>query len=227
MNYVGIDPSLISTAVVINDKMFNYCKKVNAYNKTDLKKWYKYCENFVTYKFIEYKEYKNYSDGELIKLKDYDKITDEIVSDIKSNIDKGETRIGIEGYAYASDYGDLIDLVTFSTLLRKKLYDKINKDITIFSPSTLKMEACKLTYPAVNKGKKKIKLEWRNNEGIAGGHFTKREILLSIIDNEKWDDKFHEHLLTIKDELLSISQVPKPYEDLDDAYILSKMINQI
>ena len=30
---------------------------------------------FITYKFIEYREYKDYSEGELVKLKDYDKIS--------------------------------------------------------------------------------------------------------------------------------------------------------
>ena len=57
-------------------------------------------------------------------------------------------------------------LVTFSTLLRKKLFDYISQDITIMAPSTLKIEACKLTYAPINEGKKKIKLVYKNNDGV-------------------------------------------------------------
>ena len=131
-NIVAIDPSLISTAVVVSSgdsfKIYNYCRESAAYGKTGLKKWYKMAEEHVTYKFISYREYKDYSEGELVKLKDYDKITDGMISDILSNIDNTKpTKIGIEGYSFGSQAGDLIDLVTFSTLLRKKLFDEISQ----------------------------------------------------------------------------------------------------
>ena len=192
-NIVAIDPSLISTAVVVSSgdtfKIYNYCRESAAYGKTGLKKWYKMAEEHVTYKFISYREYKDYSEGELIKLKDYDIVTDGIISDILSNIDpKKPTKVGIEGFSFGSVSGDLIDLVTFSTLLRKKLFDIVSQDIFVMSPSTLKLESCKLTYPPIIKesGKKKItyKEEYRNNMGIPGGSFTKREIFYSIIEND-------------------------------------------
>ena len=192
-NIVAIDPSLISTAVVVSSgdtfKIYNYCRESAAYGKTGLKKWYKMAEEHVTYKFISYREYKDYSEGELIKLKDYDTVTDSIISDILSNIDpKKPTKVGIEGFSFGSVSGDLIDLVTFSTLLRKKLFDIVSQDIFVMSPSTLKLESCKLTYPPIIKesGKKKItyKEEYRNNMGIPGGSFTKREIFYSIIEND-------------------------------------------
>ena len=167
MNIIGIDPSLISTALVIGNekefKIFNYCKEDNISTKTGLKKWFKSCEQYVNYKNITYDNYDNYSNGEIIKLHDYNKITDNIIKDILDNINPDEeTKIGIEGYSFASNFGDIIDLVTFSTLLRSKIIDKVTKDLTIISPSGLKLESCKLTYKPINIGKKKEKLKYVN-----------------------------------------------------------------
>ncbi len=210
-------------------KIYNYCRESSAYGKTGLKKWYKMAEEYVTYKFINYRSFEDYSEGELIKLKDYDKITDGIIDDILSNIDNSKpTKIGIEGYSFSSTAGDIIDLVTFSTLLRKKLFDKISQDIFVISPSTLKLESCKLTYPPIIKeiGKKKIsyKEEYRNNIGIPGGSFTKRDIYYSIIENNKWSDYWYNHCKSVKDDILSISMIPKPYEDINDSFNIFKYL---
>ena len=234
-NIVAIDPSLISTALVVSSgnsfKIYNYCRESAAYGKTGFKKWYKMAEEYVNYKFISYRDYKDYSEGELVKLKDYDKITDNIIDDILSNIDLDKpTKVGIEGYSFGSVAGDLIDLVTFSTLLRKKLFDKISQDIFVMSPSTLKLESCKLTYPPMIKesGKKKItyKEEWRNNMGIPGGSFTKREMLLSIVENENLNDFWSKHCKSVKDDLLSVSVINKPYEDSNDAYLIYQILKK-
>lgn len=229
MNIIAIDPSLISTSVIVGDennfKIFNYCREKDAYGKKGLKKWYKLAEELIEYKFISYRKFENYSEGELTKLKDYDKITDSIIDDILDNIDiNEETIIGIEGYNFGAQVGDLLDLVTFSTLLRKKLYDEVSTNIEVFSPSTLKLESCKLTYePIIKKtGKRviKIKEEWRNNLGIAGGNFTKRDMCLAIVENNKLDDPWIKHCKLVKDDLFSISKISKPYEDTNDSYLI-------
>jgi hypothetical protein len=221
MNFIGIDPSLISTGLVVNGKIYNYCRESDANNKSGLSKWFKLCEQYLTLRYIEYRSFEGYSDGEIVKIKDYDKITDLIISDIELNIDKSqETKVAIEGYNFGASVGDLIDLVTFSTLLRKKLFDYITKDINVLSPSTLKQESCKLTYEPIDIGKKKPKLVYRNNEGIAGGNFTKREIFLSIVENQKIDDPWSKHCKSIKDEILENKTIKKPYEDVNDAFIL-------
>jgi hypothetical protein len=234
-NIVAIDPSLISTAMVVSSgdsfKIYNYCRESSAYGKTGLKKWYKMAEEYVTYKFINYRSFEDYSEGELIKLKDYDRITDSIIEDILSNIDINKpTKIGIEGYSFSSTAGDIIDLVTFSTLLRKKLFDKISQYIFVISPSTLKLESCKLTYPPIIKeiGKKKItyKEEWRNNFGMSGGNFTKREMLLSIVENDNLNDFWSKHCKLVKDDLLSVSVINKPYEDINDSYLIYQVIKK-
>jgi hypothetical protein len=165
-------------------------------------------------------------------LKDYDAITDSIIEDILENIDPNlESKIGIEGYNFGAQVGDLIDLVTFSTLLRKKLFDRISKDILVMSPSTLKLESCKLTYKPIIKetGKKKItiKEEWRNNIGMPGGKFTKNDMALSIIENDFLDDFWIKHCKFVKDDLTSVSTIQKPYEDVNDAYLIYQILRKL
>lgn len=235
MNIVAVDPSLISTGLVVSDgesfRMFNYCKESNAAGKTGLKKWFKLAEQYITYKYVEYREYKDYSDGEITKLKDYDAITDSIIEDVLENINPNEsTKIGIEGYSFQSSAGDIIDLVTFSTLLRKKLFDRVSEDIIVLSPSTLKLESCKLTYPPIEKqiGGKNPRIEYiyKNNWGIPGGSFKKPEMLRSIIDNDSLNDFWATHLKLTKDDLLVPKNIPKPYEDCNDAYLIFRVLEK-
>lgn len=229
MNIVAIDPSLISTALVVssgdNFKIYNYCNESKVYGKTGMSKWFKLAEQYVTYRFVNYRSFKDYSEGELTKLKDYDRITDMIIQDIKDNIDNTQpTKIGIEGYSFSSNAGAIIDLVTFSTLLRKKLFDQISQNIIVLSPSTLKLESCKLAYKPIDIGKKKPKLIYKNNEGIKGGSFTKREMFLSIIENNKLDDKWSNHCKSIKSEILENKVINKPYEDINDSFLIFKIL---
>ena len=232
-NVVSLDQSLISTALIVEGpssiRMINYCRESAAAGKKGMKKWFKLAEQHVEYRFIEYREYANYSEGEIIKLKDYDKITDMIIDDILATIDINiPTKVGIEGYSYSSSAGDIIDLVTFSTLLRKKLFDRVSEDITVLSPSTLKLETCKLTYDPIvtetGKKVKKLKYEWRNNMGIAGGSFTKTDMLMAIIENKSMQGGWAEHCRQVKDDLLSVSTIPKPYEDINDAFLIYNVI---
>ncbi len=235
MNIIGIDPSLISTALIVatddDFKIFNYCRESSVFSKKGITKWFKSAEQYVTYRYVKYNEFKDYSEGEITKLKDYDKITDDIIKDILDNIDTSqEIIIGIEGYNFAAQAGDIIDLVTFSTLLRKKLYDDVSKNIIVLSPSTLKLEACKLCYEPIRKeiGIKKIKIveEYRNNLGIPGGKFLKTDMCRAIVECEKLTDYWANHCRSIKDELLKLSNIPKPYEDVNDCYLLYQILKR-
>jgi len=193
--------------------------------KSGMSKWFKSAEQYCTYRFVSYREFSNYSDGELIKLKDYDQITEMIINDILENIKSNEESVvGIEGYNFGATVGDLIDLVTFSTLLRKKLFDRVSENIIVMSPSTLKLEACKLTYEPIVKeiGKKvkRIEYEWRNKLGISGGKFTKRDMALCIIENDKINHDWFRYLKSIKSELLEVKDIQKPHEDINDAVLI-------
>lgn len=234
-NIIAIDPSLISTALVVSSgdtfKIYNYCRESDAFGKKGITKWFKLAEQYVNYRYIEYRSFSDYSEGELTKLKDYDRITDSIIEDILLNIDQSkETKIGIEGYNYGAQVGDLVDLVTFSTLLRKKLYDKVSKNILVMSPSTLKLESCKLTYEPIVKeiGGKKPRKEytWRNNLGISGGKFQKPDMYLAIIENNNFDDFWANHCKLVKDDIKSVKDIKKPYEDCNDAYLIYKVLEK-
>jgi hypothetical protein len=231
MNIVGIDPSLISTAMVVNGKIINYCREKDAANKSGLSKWFKMSEGFCELRYISYRKFENYSEGEITKLMDYDNITTNIVNDIIDNIDSmDETKVMMEGYNFGAQVGDLLDLVTFSTLLRKKIFDQITEDIIIISPTQLKLESCKLTYPPIEREvgvrKKRIEKKWVNNIGIAGGNFTKTHMLLSIIENNEIDSEWFKHVKSIKDDILYKKTVPKPYEDINDAILMYHILEK-
>lgn len=211
--------------------MYNYCRETDAYGKKGLTKWFKFAEEHIIYQFIEYREFVDYSEGELTKLKDYDKITDQIIDDILKNINtKLETKIGIEGYNFGAQVGDLVDLVAFSTLLRKKLYDKVSKDITVLSPSSLKLESCKLTYKPVIKeiGGKNPRKEyiWKNTIGMPGGKFTKFDMYYAIIENNDLNDYWAKHCKLMKSDMTSVKGVNKPYEDANDAYLIYQVMKK-
>ncbi len=232
-NIVALDPSLISTALVVSNggddfKIFNYCREKDATNKSGLSKWFKFCESEIILRFIEYRTFDNYSEGELIKLKDYDKITSQIIQDILDNIDPLlPTKIGIEGFSFNSEFGFLIDLVTFSTLLRKKLFDYVSQYITVLSPSSLKLEACKLTYPPINEGKKKEKWVHKNNDGVSAGSFTKHGMFLCIVENENFNDRWSKLCKSLKSDVMDAAKVNKPIEDSVDGYLLWKILSKI
>lgn len=224
MNYISIDPSLTSTAVVINDRIFNYVSEDKACTKSGLSKWYKIFEELITYRFTNYNKSSNYSDEQISKLLDYNEVTDLIIDDIRENINqKDGCIIGIEGFSYSSNAGPLIDLVTYSTLLRIKLFEKISNNIKIYSPSTLKLNSCMMTYTHTTKGKKNPKIVCKNYEGMSGGSFKKREMYLSLIENENNQDPYVNLLREYKSDLDKMN-IPKPIEDVNDAIIISKYL---
>jgi hypothetical protein len=232
MNIISIDASLVSTAMLVYNgvdyKIFNYCRDKDMYNKTGITKWYKMGEDIITYKTINYSNFDNYSDGELVKLSDYDIITDNIVKDIISNINRSlDTKVFIEGYSFNAEVGYLVDLVTFSTLLRKKVYDNITKDINILSPATLKLESCKLTYPPIIKeiGGKKPRVEyiWKNTIGMPGGKFTKHDMFMAIVDNAEFNDRYSMLCKLIKPEIMALTKMPKPFDDVTDCFLMFKV----
>jgi hypothetical protein len=92
----------------------------------------------------------------------------------------------------------------------------------------LKLECCKLSYPPILKesGKKvkKITEEYRNPIGIPGGKFTKTDMYHAIVDDVKYDDPWTKHCRFIKADMMGISKIEKPYEDVNDSYIIYKYL---
>lgn len=229
MNIISIDPSLTSTAVCVNgEKFFIYTPEKNAYNKSGLKSWFKKIEHLINIRTIPVPKYDTYAEEQISKLETYQKVVDMIINDIKSCVDVcEETIIAIEGYSYSSSVGPIIDLVTFSTLLRSELRKHVSSNLKVFSPKNVKLEVCKLVYPPTIKkeGKRVIRevIEYRNYDGVAGGHFTKTEILKAI-NESSWSDKWTKYVKDNFVELSEVKNVPKPHEDFNDSIVLYHIV---
>jgi len=229
MNIIALDPSLTCTALVVNDKKFIFAKEEYGVSEKsgNLTKWFEICDPYITYSWVNYIKSAVHTEQEILKLIGYDSLTDHIVETIKANINDGEdTYIGIEGYSYSSTAGPLIDLVTFSTLLRKKLFDKISSNIKVYAPAELKLEAAKITYDPIVKGVKVKKYEYRNGDGVAGGSFKKPEMYRVLTEHKSIQCPYVDLLREYQDIILKMRTVPKPIEDMNDAKILYEVIKK-
>lgn len=220
MNIVGIDPSLTCTAVVVNDKKAVFaCNKACQTSTGAPKKWFAICDLLVQTFPIDYQTIGGsaYSSTEILKLSAYHEATTRIVRFIKDNVNSSKpTHVFIEGYSYSSSAGPLIDLVTFSTLLRLKLYNWCDS-ITVIAPQSLKLEAAKLTYPEIRKGRK---TEYRNSSGVSGGAFKKHEMYKVLTENSSMNCEWVQFLRGYEVEIMESKSVPKPIEDINDAKLL-------
>ena len=222
-NYIGVDISLNSTAVFIQNG--DNCNILSFTNKKDNNIYIKELDhNGVKFFFLENDNKESYSKSEILKLKNYDKLSDSIISQIKNHINTSEkTFCQIEGYSYSSrNTSSLLDIVSLSTLIRVKLLNNINDiDISIISPSTLKLETCKLVYKPINIGKKKPKYEYRNNQGVSGGSMKKPDMFRAILEgniNTPIYDMMKNYI-----HLIDRDKIPNPIEDITDATFACKL----
>lgn len=213
MNYIGIDTSLSSTGVYIlletgEEFIYNYR------NKSKDSKWHKLL-NFIEYRDYNFEALKDYSENEINKITQYNKITDLIISDIEKHCKKENTQIWTEGFSFSSK-GQIIDLVCYATLVRNKLLSR-GYDLNIKSPSSLKRDTCIKVYgESVIKNKPAINLR-----GISGGKFKKQEMLESLFDS-KIESKIKTILLNEKDNILNMKSIPSPISDIVDAMWLAR-----
>lgn len=211
MIIIGIDPSLNSTAISIyKNGIFSF---YNYTNKDPKYKWIKEIDNFVDFRFHEYDDETNsFSESETEKIKIYDIVTDKIFNDIKEISDQ-QTEVFIEGYSYSSAQGRLIDLVTFSTLLRIKLV-KYGINLNVIPPSTLKKTIAEQVYPLDKKGIP------RDENDKAGGSFDKKDMMKCLVKLDIKGD-YIDYLKVNKDILLKPKNLPKPFDDINDAVLLN------
>lgn len=213
MIIIGIDPSLSSSAICIykdgDYKMFNYTNNKPTY------KWIKRTTNIIDYVFHSKTTDGEYSDLEVAKLKMYDSITTNIVDEINKNVDD-YAHVYIEGYSYSSNAGKIIDLVTFSTLLRSKLLKNIFITLHVVAPMELKKGIADLVYTQDKKGVS------RDKNGKAGGSFDKKDMFNALLEIEL-DDDYNSYLHLHYIELLETKNLPKPFDDINDAVLLVQL----
>ena len=234
MIFIGLDVSKISTALCIENngiiKLFNYT------NKKENNVWVKKTNNIINYRFIkyDYDKEQDYSKSEILKLKEFDTVTDLIINDIFDNIKiLDSVRIGIEGFSYGSkNKGPIFDLIEFTTLLKYKLLNKLPKYsiITIISPLTLKSETCKMIYkPRIElKGKKVIKkiFHIENTKGIQSNKFDKWDMFYSLLDSEL-KIEFKTWCQNNLSEIEKGKDVFKPADDCIDSIFLMEVIKKM
>ena len=236
MNIVGIDISKNSTGISImrNDEiiLFNFTTTKKSYV------WIKKVLDNIDFEFITYthESIKSYSEKEIIKLREFDKVSDIIFNKVLGNIDKTQkTYISIEGYNFGKNTNSIIDIVTLSTLIRKKLYEGIPNlvEMVILSPLTVKSKTCEMVYGSTitettnKKGVKKItKKINKSPDDITGTKFQKHDMLKAIIDLNV-DVKLNQFLKDNKDELLSYKNIPKPFDDLIDAMFIMLILKDM
>jgi hypothetical protein len=230
MIFIGLDVSKISTALCIekDDQLELYSYTTKKANNI----WIKNTSDYINYRFISY-NYTNesdYSKSELLKLDEFNSITDLIINDIYNNITNDKIKIGIEGYSYNSK-GPIFDLIEFTTILKYKIINLLKNysSIEIISPLTLKSECCKMVYqPRIEyKGKKIIKqiLHYENNKGKQATKFDKWDMFNAFIDSDL-NMNLKEWCKEHEKEINKGKEVPKPLDDLVDAIWLKEIKKQ-
>lgn len=221
-NYIGLDISLNSTAVFIENGNGKFILSFT--NKKDNNIYIKELDRYGVKFFHFNREVSDdYSINEILKLKHYNVISKLITDEIIKVIDLSKkTHCNIEGYSFSKNTSSILDIVSLSTLIRSSLIQSIQDiDISIISPSTLKLETCKLVYKPVNIGIKKPKFIFVNNQGISGGSFKKPQMFRAIIEGNI-DTPIYDMLVTYKD-LMDREKIPNPIEDIIDATFACKI----
>ena len=223
MNYIGIDISINSTAIFIEtngiEKILSFTNKKD--NNIYIKELNRSGVNFIHF---DRKILKDYTDNELSKMRHYIDISDSIIDKILSIIDlTKKTYCQIEGYSFSKNTSSILDIVSLSTLIRSKLLVNIKDiDMKIISPSSLKLEACKMVYKPIDIGKKKPKYEYKNSLGISGGSFKKHDMYRAIIDG-KIDCIIYDFLNDYI-HILEMAKIPNPIEDIIDSIFACKIL---
>jgi hypothetical protein len=234
LNYISIDPSTRSTALVIKSNKGNFIANYTIYD-TDYK-WMERLKPYIKIFSFNYTEKENYTENEIEKLKQESLVSEEIFNDIISNIDLNEESIiTMEGYSFGKNPGPIIDLVGMGQSIRLKIFERLKnlKEFMIISPKTLKVRTCILAYglpePLINKrtGEElKKKIAPHSPYGVNGNDFSKLDMYKALMYINK-DTPLSDFYKIYKYELDKIKSKDfiKPLDDINDAILL--MMNKI
>lgn len=220
-NYIGIDISINSTAIYIESN--KGCKIISLNNKKDNNIYIKELDKIgVDFVHIDREKSTDYSKNEILKIKHFDKVSLIVLEKCLNYIDINEkTYCQIEGYSFSKNTSSILDIVSLSTLIRSYLLKNIKDiDMTIISPSTLKLEACKMSYDPIDVGVKKPKYVYMNNEGVSGGSFKKPHMYKALLDSKI--EVYIKPFLIEYRHLTDRDKIPNPIEDIIDAIFACK-----
>ena len=212
MNYLAIDFSLNSPGVCIyNDKSKKY--HFIAYMKpgTGTKKDQKLQEDISLLKDVtliyqpDFTNDEQYSSAELLKIKRYDKMADDIINLVlQDSYDGDGFMIAFEGTSYGSKMGtnNMIDMAAGAAILKLKLLRTLKpEDIQTIAPTSIKKFAGK-------------------------GNMNKGQLFEAFLNNVNGDKNLEKSPFYkwILGEDFG-SKIPKPLDDLVDAFFLAAMIS--
>ena len=197
---IGIDFSINSTAVTIRNGNEIVMMSFVPNYEPDKRAWkvHQSISNLV--QIHSYKKdgsSKDSIEDQRIKLRNANQLSDLIINSIGQENLKVVERINIEGFSYASKGNSFIDLITYNSFLKTKLYQEVGDKIYVVPPKTLK--------------------KWYTGNGNA----TKCGMLRSYM--EKNDNDLTRKIsewCKIEDEEFSI---PKPIDDLVDSIALAEL----
>jgi hypothetical protein len=212
MNYLAIDFSLNSPGVCLyNDKSKRY--HFIAYMKpgTGTKKEQKLQEEMSLLKDVtlvsqpDFTKEQEFSSVELAKVKRYDRMADDIINLVLQDCFEGDGfTIAFEGTSYGSKMGtnNVIDMAAGAAILKLKLLKTLRpEDLMTIAPTSIKKFAGK-------------------------GNMNKLQLFESFLENRIGDENLEKSPLYawIKEQEFG-KKIPKPLDDLVDAFFLAAMIS--
>jgi len=51
-------------------------------------------------------------------------------------------------------------------------------------------------------------------------------MFMAIVENEVWEDYWTKHCKLSQKDILGIAKIPKPYEDVNDAFLIYKYLEK-
>jgi len=205
MNYLAVDFSLNSPGICIfNDKRKDYHFISYIKPKTGTKAEQKLQEELSLLKDVtlvsqpDFTNNESFSSAELLKIKRYDKMADDIINLVLQNSFDGDGfTIAFEGTSYGSKMGtnNMIDMAAGAAILKLKLLKTLNpEDILTVAPTTIKK--------FVKKGNMKKLEMW---DCFLENEYLKKSPLLKYSQNIVGGN---------------LTKIPKPMDDLVDAFYL-------
>jgi hypothetical protein len=197
---VGIDFSINSTAVTVRDGD-NYVMMSFVPNyRPELKSssTHEFLSNLITIRsYNKLGASKNSIEDQRNKICNADSLSSEIMKELNPILKKIE-RVNIEGFSYASKGNSFIDLITFNSFLKSKLFTAIGNRIYVIPPKTLKKDY------------------------TGNGNASKCDMLLSYM--EKNDNQLTDKIKKLGFIKEDDFQIPKPIDDLIDSIALSEYV---
>lgn len=212
MNFIAVDFSLNSPGICLyNDKSKKYKFISYIKPKTGTKKEQALQEELGMLQDVtmvtqpDFTNDENYSGSELAKVKRYDRMADEIINLILQESFPGDSfTIAFEGTSYGSKMGtnNMIDMAAGAAILKLKMLKVLQpEDLLTVAPTTIKKFAGK-------------------------GSMNKSQVFEAFVANSIDDKSLLKSPFYVRiKELDCGKKVPKPVDDLVDAFFLAAMIS--